>query len=102
MRELRVTHFVYCVMRVEGNRYVLLNRRYKPIGYNGDDYVDYDEYAVKLKGLTQKKANTIENRGYANLDAIYLYDDGCVPTNSKANMDSYLKRLAILMELTAN
>jgi hypothetical protein len=54
---------------------------------------------VKLKGITKAKAAKLSARGDSSADAIFLYDDGCVPTQSKANMKAYLARIEMLAKL---
>ena len=44
-------------------------------------------------------ATKISFKGSTDLDSIYLYNDGCVPTHTAANMTAYLKRLAALAKL---
>ena len=53
---------------------------------------------MNLKGLRASTLAQLDWRGEGG-DQIYFYDDGCVPTDSKKNMDSYLAKLAILMAL---
>lgn len=99
--ELRHTHFLYCLDRQEDGSYVLLNRNYKPLGFMTDEYVQYEEHpvGVKLKGLGPKSAAKISYSGDESLERIYLYNDGCIPTHSPANMKAYLSRLGIVMKL---
>lgn len=99
--ELRHTHFPYCITKLENGTYIVLNRNYKPIGFMTDEWVVYEDQpvGVKLKGLTPKKAAQLDHQGRENVDSIYLYGDGCVPTSSKKDMDAYLARLGILMKL---
>ena len=39
--------------------------------------------------------------GDDDTETIYLYNDGSVPVHSTANMNSYLKKLAVLAKLSA-
>ncbi|MBC8641619.1 hypothetical protein IAG25_32870 [Caballeronia sp. EK] len=61
----------------------------------------YDDHPilVKIKGLTAVRAAKISFKGDTNVELIYLYDDGCVPTDNAANMNAYLARLAVLAKL---
>ncbi len=98
MDEVRRTHFVYCVKRIEDGRYVLLNRHYKPLGtVDRSTWVNYEDHAIKLR-MTQKIANSISWEENTSVENIFLYNDGCIPTTSTENMESYLKKLAILMK----
>ncbi|MEH6564625.1 MAG: hypothetical protein V7756_04790 [Halopseudomonas sp.] len=98
---LRYTHFPYCLKRQEDGRYVLLNRNYKPVGFFTGEWIDYENYpiGVKLKGMTPAKAAELDHAGRDNVEAIFLYNDGCIPTDSSEHMQSYLQRLAILMTI---
>lgn len=103
MDELRQSHFIYCIQRLENGDYIFLNRDYKPLGFHTSDWIKYDNDPrlwVSLKGLTAKKAAKISYKNEENLAIIYLYNDGCVPTRSAENMKNYLSRLETLMKLT--
>lgn len=100
MDELRQRAFPYCVQRLDDGRYILLNRRYKPLGWPGGEHVDYDAHpsAAKIR-ITAATARKLSYESSPAIDRIYLYNDGCVPTRSAANMRAYLERLAVLMKL---
>jgi hypothetical protein len=99
--DIRSVVLPYVLKRLEDGRYVVLNREYKPVGFLTRVHVKYEDYpiALKLRGLTAAVAKKLSCDGSANLDLIGLYDDGCVPTQSKKNMDAYLERLARLAKL---
>ncbi|WP_416046711.1 hypothetical protein [Cupriavidus basilensis] len=101
LRDIRSTFLPYCVERQPDGRYAVLNREYKPVGFWTNAYVTYADYPilVKIKGLTPKRASLISHDESSNTDLIFLYDDGCVPTESAAHMNAYLKRLAVLAKL---
>lgn len=100
MDEVRLWSFPYCIQRLDDGRYILLNRRYKPLGWQGREWVDYGTHpsAAKLR-VTAATARKLSYEGSPATDVIYLYNDGCVPTRSAANMRAYLERLAVLMKL---
>jgi hypothetical protein len=52
-----------------------------------------------LKGIDEVTAAKVSYNSDSNTDIIYLYNDGCVPTESAEHMKNYLKRLAILAKL---
>lgn len=91
----------YCLQRQPDGSYVVTNRRYKPIGITRKDHVDYEEYPVRVrfKRLTAVTARALDHAGRENLDAIYLYNDGCVPTASDADWTAYSRRLQRLAGL---
>lgn len=100
--ELHETHFPYCIQRLESGRYILLNRNYKPLGNPTRDRVSYetDPSAVKIT-ITPATAAKLSWEQSQKVEKIYLYNDGCIPTESAAYMADYLKRLAVLAKLKA-
>ena len=101
LSDVRSVFMPYCVKREADGRYVLLNREYKPVGFWTKAHVTYADHPVlvKIKGLTAARAARISCKGDPNIEAIYLYDDGCVPTENAANMNAYLCRLSELAKL---
>lgn len=99
--ELRHTHFIYCLDQQADGSYVFLNRNYKPVGFIDVSFTNYDEYpvAVHIKGLTAAKAEKISYKSDPSTNRIYLYNDGCVPTDSAKYMTEYLKRLGVIASL---
>ena len=91
----------YCLKKTSKNEYIVLNREYKPVGFNTFEHLEYKDYPImlNLKGLTPQKVKEISWEGDSNDEMIFLYNDGCIPTRSKENMNRYLKRLEILAKL---
>lgn len=91
----------YCLIRQEDGSYVITNRRYKPLGMTSTGHVDYAAHPVrvKFKRLTALTARKLDYKGRDDLDRIYLYNDGCLPTDSQAHWDAYAKRLHTLAKL---
>ena len=102
MHEFRQIFFPYCLDQNDDGTWTLLNRQYKPLGFNTSDYINYDNYPIhvrtpkirfsKLQKLSWQPIEKDEKR-------IFLYNDGCIPTNSKKYMDSYLEKIRILMDI---
>ena len=101
LKDIRSVFLPYCVKRQEDGRYAVLNREYKPVGFWTRTHVTYEDHPVlvQIKGLTAARAARISYKGDTNIEVIYLYNDGCVPTESAANMTAYLARLAVLAKL---
>lgn len=101
LHDFRSIYMPYCLYKQQDGSYAILNREYKPVGFNTLDYIIYQDYPVttKFKGLGPSTVQKLSCKGSDNTDYIYLYDDGCVPTHSSANMNAYLKRLSILAKL---
>ena len=101
MSSLLRTHFVYCIDQQPDGSYVLLNRRYKPVGFTVEprEHVEYGEFpvAMKLKGLTAKLAAQLSWNGSDDRARVYLYHDGSHPFIGPEHMAAYLKRLHLLM-----
>lgn len=94
--EFRQVFLPYCLQRQEDGSYVVLNRRYKPVGITRTDWVDYAQYPVSVKlkrALSAAQIAALDCEGRTNLDRIYLYNDGCVPTDGAAHWGAYSDRL---------
>lgn len=91
----------YCLIRQDDGSYVITNRRYKPVGMTSTDHVDYDAHPVrvKFKRFTAATARKLDCKGRDDVSRVYLYNDGCVPTNSQADWDAYSARLQALAKL---
>lgn len=101
LNDLRSILFPYCMRRRDDGTYEFLNREYQPLGFNEQGHgtrADLPIYS-HVKGLTKARAAKISYSGSDSIDRIYLYNDGCVPTHSAADMKAYLDRLAVLAKL---
>jgi hypothetical protein len=100
MDDFRTAFMPYCLKRRADGNYVALNRHYKPVGTVTTDWVNYEDYpAIPGRHVTAKLAVKLSHKGSPDLDCIYLYDDGCIPTDSAKAMNSYLQRLPLLAKL---
>jgi len=104
--DFRSVFLPYCIKKLTDGRYVVLNRKYKPLGFSTSEKLDYKSYpiTVKMRGLKAKTAVKLSWNGDNNTDEIFLYNDGCVPTKNEKFMSAYLERLKILsaMKVDAN
>ncbi|KDN94605.1 hypothetical protein [Hydrogenovibrio marinus] len=93
--------FPYCIKQQEDGSYVVLNRDYKPIGFNTRQQVNYEDYPVsfKIPGLSKVVARKLSWEGKDDKTIIYLYNDGTNPKISPENMEAYLERLERLSRL---
>jgi len=98
--DFRTYHLPYCLEKLADGKYVVLNRKYKPIGFYTTKQVDYESYpvAVKLK-LAPKTIQKLSWNGSDDPVKIYLYDDGCIPTDSTKHMTAYLDKIALLAKV---
>lgn len=101
IKNVRAVYFPYCIQKEDDDTWVLLNRNYKPVGFNTDEFIDYGDYPVsmKLKGIGSATLKKLSYKNEEPTDRVYLYNDGCVPTSSTQAMASYLKKLEILLKL---
>jgi hypothetical protein len=88
----------YCLVKNQSGKYTVLNRRYKPLGFV-DGWFDYEQYAVEIKGLGPATIAKLSYNNSADPERIYLYNDGCVPTQSQESMTKYLVKLSLLANL---
>lgn len=101
LRDFRSIYLPYCLKKQADGTYVVLNREYKPVGFNTTDWVTYEDYPVftRLKGIGPATARRLSCDGSENVTTIFLYNDGCIPVESSWAMQAYLARLAILARL---
>jgi len=94
--------FPYCMQKLDDGSWVFLNRYYKPVGFHTPEYQAYEELqskvSMKLKGIGQATLAKLSYDGKPS-NKVYLYNDGCSPTSSPEAMESYLKKLKILLSL---
>ncbi len=101
IENVRAVYFPYCLQKQEDGSWVLLNRNYKPIGFNTAGFIKYEEYPVsmKIKGLGPETLKKLSCKGENPSEIVYLYDDGCNPSSSDLAMSKYLEKIAILLKL---
>lgn len=66
------------------------------MGVMSADWVNYDTHASKFRfkrALSAKQITALSCRGSADAECIYLYHDGCVPTDNDATWETYSARL---------
>ena len=100
LTDFRAIFLPYCLERQEDGTYVVLNRRYMPVGLMTADFVRYADFpvAAPLK-ITPAKAAKLSYESSKELQRIYLYNDSTNPIRSTANMKRYLEKLAMLAKM---
>lgn len=94
--DFRQVFLIYCLDLQPDGSYVALNRRYKPVGLVSTEWVDYEAFPVRFKfkrALSAGQIAALSYKGDTAPERIYLYNDGCVPTDSDAHWSAYSKRL---------
>ncbi len=102
LNDFRSVYLPYCLKNVKDDIFIVLNREYKPIGFNTRDLLNYEDYPIasRIRGITTNMIKRISYNGeIKNEGFIYLYNDDCIPTSSKSNMISYLEKLEVLASL---
>jgi len=91
----------YCIKQTE-NGYVILNRKYKPIGFSTEQHITYEDYPIIHKiRISPKTAASLSWKNDESCEAIFLYEDKQL-RSKKSEQDKYFKRLEHLMKLLAN
>jgi len=97
--EFRQVFLIYCLDRQPDGSYVALNRRYKPVGMTSSEWVKYEDFPVRFKfkrALSQGQVAALSYKGDSAPERIYLYNDGCIPTDSSSDWAAYAERLGRL------
>jgi hypothetical protein len=97
--DIRCAYLPYCLKQTKPGWYAILHREYKPLGQLTGKLGDYAQQAVRIKGLGPATARRLSVHGDPDQTAIYLYDDGSIPTRSAWNWEAYSRRLNILAKL---
>jgi hypothetical protein len=70
------------------------------VGFFTREWVTYEEHPVLVKlKITKALAKKLSNKSEDGIKTIFLYNDATNPTRSKANMNTYLAKLALLAKL---
>jgi len=91
----------YALLRQPDGRYVVVNRLYKPVGMLTDEHVDYSAHALKLN-MSESAAKRLSWNASADCEAIYLYNDGRVPTDDAVKWQAYQEKLQFLAKRQVN
>jgi hypothetical protein len=101
-REYGWVYMPYCLQPMGADRWVILNRGYKPVGVHTRAHLDYSPFVTELhvKRSSLRHLDWRPDKALSTLEwphAILLYNDGCDPTRSADAMERYLKRVQHLM-----
>jgi hypothetical protein len=95
----RQIYFAYCVHQLADKSWVVLNRNHKLLGSDSAEYESVPA-PFRIAKITGTQAQKISYLGENDAEGkIYLYNDGCIPSDSEKDMAAYLKRLSVLMNL---
>lgn len=97
-KELLYTHFPYCIQHLDSDRYIILNRDYKPLGT--ETFVDYASHSSVIKiNMTKRRAEKLSYNHSDNTECIYLFENTRGTLLSGKNFSEYLARLAELAKI---
>lgn len=83
----------------DGNSY-MVNREYKPLGVGGyKDWVDYKDFQCEISNSTYEKIKTSRAYTHCNEAGIFIYEDANSPWESQKFINSYMKKLNIILEI---
>ena len=82
LNDFRSVCMPYCLQKQPDGKYLVLNRGYKPFGFKTSDHVKYEDYPIclQLKGIGPATAAKLSYKGSDDVNAIFLYNDGWIPT----------------------
>lgn len=96
----RWTFMPFCIKRLPDGRYIVLNRRSKPLGIRGHVHVDYETHPSAARiTITKDDARKMSHDGSDDLETIYLYDGPSTPTIDEETLHGYMDRLNVFMQL---
>ena len=100
LKDFRAVFLPYCIEKQENDKYAVLNRYYKPLGFNTKTLIDYKKYPVLVNlKITKSILKKLTGTQQTDTDKIYLYDDKTNPSRSAKNMNIYLEKLKVLAKI---
>lgn len=81
------------------DKHILVNRRYKPVGAVTKEHVDYGNFSHLTLHLTDDQLLAF---AHAPRAPGYLFNDGCMPWESRKDAEAYLVRLQALKSALSN
>lgn len=97
-KELMYTHFPYCIQHLDKDRYIILNRDYKPLGTEAfSDYVSHS--SVIRINMTKKRAVKLSHNHSDNIERVYLFENTPGTLSDRKKFSEYMARLAELAKM---
>jgi hypothetical protein len=86
----------YFIHEVDADdRYILVNRDYKPIGVPSEDWEDYEKYAHMHIALAPAQIKAVVHPDHEH----GIFGDGSTPWQRRADAQAYLVRLEKLLKM---
>lgn len=92
------THMPYCLRRISQDRWAVLNRQNKPVGYLGHERVNYEDFAVPMS-IRLSLIKKLSCNGSEDGSSILLYNTSCRPWDSAEKLEAYHQRLDLLAKV---
>lgn len=102
----------YGMEKNDKNEWFVFNPEYKPLGFNTNEHLEYENYPVfvKYKGLTEKKLQKLAclEDGYirrnekGEIYMVWFYSDATNPKDTPKYWNDYFDRIKILSTLKCN
>lgn len=92
--------FPYCIKHTKGNRYILLNKIYKPLGATEwiDDYDTHE--SVFTAHITKQQAKKLSYNHSDDTEWIYLYNKLSQVTYDKEQWNEYCDKLRLVSKIS--
>jgi hypothetical protein len=96
----------YCIVKLESGKWTFLNRKYKPVGINTNQNIDYSNkdycFSFKRDPIKTITENSLKIEDKDTSIYYFLYDDHSIPYSSKKSTLAYFEKLERIMELNFN
>jgi hypothetical protein len=102
--ELWRIYLPYCLRKLKSGNWIFLNRKYKPIGIDCADRIDYEKSdtifkfrrdpVIRLQKYSVNIINSDEGETY------FFFDDSCLPYSNKPSTIKYFDRMKEIMSLS--
>ena len=86
----------YCLDKIGSDKYIILNRFYKPLGWPSQDWVDYQSIECAASWVTANECNLSVLPARENIPALFFYDDSCTP---RSNFENRMKYRALIFKV---
>lgn len=95
---------IYALELMQNREFLVVNRKYKPLGFASADHADYEAEAtlplsadvVRRVAVNHTTNDGINAYGYNSLETYWLYCDAFCPFRNSVNMRAYKAKLEAL------
>lgn len=88
-------YYPYCIQKIYGDKFIVLNREYKPLGFFPDYHWDASttEHSIKMNKKTIDRLKKISVNYDSKRGIYYLYKSAGKLLKETDKMDEYLNKL---------